>query len=148
MPGPNDFTEEEMQVLRPLFISSVRDYLATCKAKLAAIQDGDRGADQVEALHRGLHSIKGAAFQLGVVHVGALAKAMEAVVKQARQMGRAPAPEALAPLTEGLERLEDYIAAFEDGREPVEPPADLTSRLEAAAGASPPHDGTQEAIGD
>ena len=140
MPGPEDFTEEELQVLRPLFTSSNRDHLEAFGQALSGLERDPNDPAQLELLHRSIHSVKGAAFQLGIIHIGALARAMEEVAKAARLAARAPAGEESRLLAESRQLLLTYLDAFERREEVPAPPAGLLARLQAAARA-PGEDG-------
>jgi len=140
MPGPEDFTEEELQVLRPLFASASRDHLAAFDQALGRLELDPGDPVQLELLHRSIHSVKGASFQMGIVPIGALAKAMEEVAKAARQAARAPADEVSRLLAESRQLLLSYLDAFERGEEVPAPPAGLLARLQAALRA-PGEDG-------
>ncbi len=147
MPGPEDFTEEELQVLRPLFASASRDHLAAFDQALGRLAADPADPVPLEVLHRSIHSVKGAAFQMGVIPIGALAKAVEEVAKAARQAGRAPTDEASRLLAESRQLLLAYLGAFERGEEIPAPPAGLLARLQAAACAPGDDEERRQAAG-
>jgi chemotaxis protein histidine kinase CheA len=148
MPGPADFTAEELQVLIPLFVSSAREHLETFAGALGELTRDPKNPEKLELLQRSIHSVKGAAFQMGVIHVGALAKAMEAVAKSARQVGRAPEKQEAGLLAESRQMLLGYLSAFERGEEIPEPPADLLGRLDEAVRAVSEPDARKRATGE
>jgi chemotaxis protein histidine kinase CheA len=148
MPGPGDFTAEELQILRPLFVSSAREHLEAFAGALRDLGGTPHDQEQLELLQRSVHSVKGAAFQLGAVHIGALAKAMEDVAKGARQAGCAPGEAESGLLAEGRQMLLAYLAAFERGEEDPEAPADLLGRLGEAARTAAAPDERERASGE
>ncbi len=132
MASSDDFSEEELAILRPLFQSSGRDYIAQFRATLAGVKDGACDEETLEILHRSIHSLKGAALQLGYLHVGGLAMAMEGVAKTARKLGALIPAEGIALLEEGARQLEGYLAELEDAGE-VSPPEGIMAQLQAVA---------------
>lgn len=148
MPGPSDFSTEELQVLKPLFVGSAREHLEAFAGALGDLARDPRNPQKLELLHRSIHSVKGAAFQMGVIHVGALAKAMEEVAKAARLIGCAPGIKEAGLLAESRQKLLVYLVAFERGEEAPEPPAELLERLSEAARATQDLDGRQRATGE
>ena len=130
MPEMSDFSPEELAVLMPLFISSARGYLEFFQDELAAVRAG-RGGHDLEPLHRSIHSLKGAALQLGLHPIGLLAKAMELVVKDARQRERV-LPEDSYPLLEAAARhLSDLVGHVEREEDLEEAPANMLADLDA-----------------
>ena len=80
MDTDSPFTEEEMAMLRPVFIASGREHLVTM-AQLqpeltAAVPDGEA----LKRFHRAIHSLKGAALQMGFLQIGGLARMLERLV--------------------------------------------------------------------
>lgn len=136
MPGPEDFTPEELQVLRPLFLTSSREHLRDFDRALEILGGDPRDEGALESLHRSIHSVKGAALQLGILSIGSLAKAMEAVAKAVRQAGRALREDAARLLAESRQVLGAGLDAFERGEEVPVPPAGLLARLDSAAAAA------------
>jgi len=102
MQDVNGFSAEEMAMLLPLFTQSSSEYLGQFRAALGKVAAGmDEDPDR-EVLQRSVHSLKGAALQLGILHVGQLALAVEAVAKALRD-----APQALeASETDLLARID------------------------------------------
>jgi chemosensory pili system protein ChpA (sensor histidine kinase/response regulator) len=136
MPAQDGFTEEELQVLRPLFVSSGREHIERALRALEALGRDPGDAEQLELLHRSFHSLKGAAMQFGVLHLGVLAQAVEAVARSARGAGCLATPAIADLLAEGGRQLAAYLDAFEQGAGVPAPPAELMSRLQEAACAA------------
>lgn len=135
MPELNDFSAEELAILRPLFITSARGYLVSFREQLQIAEHAEQGHD-LEALHRSIHSLKGAALQLGLHSVGNLAKAMEFVVKGFRQREQALPTESYALLTAAAEHLSGLIARVEREEDLTEPPTEMLRQLSALAEAA------------
>ena len=133
MQHESEFTDEEMAILRPMFLKSGREYIRDFQAALDEVKTGPLDDATLEAMHRSIHSLKGAAMQLRVIHIGTLAQAMEAVAKTARAAGVAIPPEGVELLKEGIGRLLTYLDSLENDQGQVEPPGALLGRLEGVA---------------
>ncbi len=127
----NGFSEEDMAILGPLFIQSSREYLTEFRMALKNLDTPDDDDSTREILHRAVHSLKGAALQLGIVHIGQLALAVEGVAKALRYSSLPLDPDGRDLMSESADRLEAFIAGFENEDSPQDPPADLLSQLEA-----------------
>ncbi len=127
----NGFSEEDMAVLGPLFIQSSREYLTEFRTAMERIDRSDEDDSTRETLHRAVHSLKGAALQLGIVHIGQLALAVEGVAKALRYCSQELDPQGRDLMSQSADRLEGFIAGFENEDPPQDPPADLLSQLEA-----------------
>ncbi len=139
-----EFSEEEMQVLLPLFLQSGKEYVSKAREIVERLRSGDAGPEDLELLHRTFHSAKGAALQIGFVHIGSLAKAMETVAAAMRSSWSSADEEVLSHLIEGLGVLEAYLQDLEAGRGSGTPPADLLGSLdEDAARLADGHAGGQ-----
>ncbi len=133
MQDVNGFSAEEMAMLLPLFTQSSSEYLGQFRAALRKVAAGmDEDPDR-EVLQRSVHSLKGAALQLGILHVGQLALAVEAVAKALRDAPQALEASETDLLGLSADRLETYITDLADGAASNEPPVDLILRLEAAS---------------
>lgn len=133
MQDSNGFGAEEMAMLLSLFAQSSGEYLAQFREALEKVAAGADDESTREILQRSVHSLKGAALQLGIVHIGHLAQAIEGVAKSLRD-----APQRLESgeselLSLSADRLEAYIADLPEGGDSAEPPADLIHRLEAVS---------------
>jgi chemotaxis protein histidine kinase CheA len=133
MPDASEFSSDEMRVLRRLFVTSGRDYLIRFRGALESMTREAASDETLELFHRSIHSLKGAALQLGLLHVGTLAKEMEGVAKAVRETQAALPDDGVALLTEGMVRLTDYLIDVEKETETAEPPADLLRRLQLLA---------------
>jgi chemotaxis protein histidine kinase CheA len=133
------FGPEEMKLLREIFLTSSGEYLATIGSVLSAWRDGAIDEASLRDSHRAVHSIKGAALQIGYVPIGGLAKAMEAVILAGLRLGAESASEWLPLIERGADALAAQLAAVreESEIEPTDPglmsefdrvAADLVSR--------------------
>lgn len=127
----NGLGKEEIKMLCRLFVSSGRGYLTESLEALDELQTSGASEKMLESLHRSIHSLKGAALQMGITHVGSLALAIEKVVEATRRTGDTLSHEGIDILRDGVERLNKYLDCFEAEEECAEPPADLMNRLQA-----------------
>jgi two-component system, chemotaxis family, sensor kinase CheA len=150
-------SDEEIQ---ELVRQEAGDCLQRMEANLLALESGDGGADEVDAILRDAHSIKGSSAMIGWQESADLANAIEDRMERARETG-AVAHEAVdpllravdalrraingeqgvaAPLVEELAGLETGEASAESGDAPqdarVEPPP--TSKVPAPVAARVP----------
>jgi len=127
------FTPEDMQVLLPLFRTSGDEYIATMRQNLETLGQPKRRGEGLTSFHRAAHSLKGAALQLGFVHIGTLAQAMEVVAGQARTWEGELPPECAELFARGADCLECYLDALEDPGECDRADGDLLHELEVLA---------------
>jgi two-component system chemotaxis sensor kinase CheA len=83
--------------LRDIFRQEAAERLDQMDAGLLAVESGDAGAADVDALFRNVHTIKGAAAMLGLDDIRALAHAAEDILASVRAAGAFP-PQLAAPL--------------------------------------------------
>lgn len=133
MQDSNGFSAEEMAMLLPLFSQSSGEYLGQFREALEKVAAGGDDEPTREILQRSVHSLKGAALQLGIVHIGHLALAVEGVAKALRDAPQHLESSETELLQQSVDRLEAYIAELPEGGDSAEPPADLIHRLEAVS---------------
>ncbi len=85
MAGKDSFTPEEWAIVRPVFLQSVRGHLDTIRTGLTIWTTGGASPERLRELHRSMHSLKGAALQLGFEHLGETARLLEQVLRQANE---------------------------------------------------------------
>lgn len=129
----NGFTPEEMAVVRNIFATSSAEYLSAFNESLSSIKALQYDDTVFEPLHRSVHSLKGAAMQLGFLPVGNLALAMETVIKKIRVCDVATVDfgEAIALFEAGERKLQEYVCLIKDDEELEETATELISQLEA-----------------
>ncbi|MCK4304453.1 MAG: Hpt domain-containing protein [Candidatus Eisenbacteria sp.] len=147
MQDPKGLTPEDMAVLRPLFVSSGREYLATFLDALATVRTAEPTEETLGVLHRSIHSLKGAALQLGVLHIGTLGKAVEAVALAVRRKPGGLPAQGIDLLEEGARQLAEYLTHIENGEETTEPPGELLSQLQGLADVLADDDSQRKAMG-
>ena len=81
----NGFTPEEAETVRKIFATSSAEYLSEFKQALTRLKQEEYADTVLEPLHRSIHSLKGAAMQLGFLSVGELALSIERLVKKVRE---------------------------------------------------------------
>lgn len=129
MTSDNGLTAEDMQILRPLFVTSGRSYVATLREGLLLLGNGRTERVTFTAMHRAAHSLKGAAMQIGFLGVGTLARLIEEAIAGISEVP-APLPgETLAALEESTSLLSAGLDAVERGEMPPEPAAPIRARL-------------------
>jgi chemosensory pili system protein ChpA (sensor histidine kinase/response regulator) len=134
MPSDLSFSPEEMEVLRQIFLGSSQEYVTTIRGALAAFEQGSGAGERLPELHRAIHSIKGAAFQIGFAPIGMLAKAMESVVIALQGDAGALEPAWVSVLQRGLAAIEASLEALRENRELPAPDQALLSALAACSG--------------
>jgi len=148
MSAESDFSAEEMQVLRPLFLSSSDGYLKEIRRILAlAAKRGALAADTLQTLHRAIHSLKGSAFQIGLAPIGDVAKVMEQVVLGLQVAGDGDPRVWTAALERGVAQLEANYEALRTEAELPPPDPALLAQLTQLAADLDAQGGGQEAVG-
>ena len=129
MPDIEGLRPEDLEIVIPIFISSGRDYVSHFRELLEKAGTNELAADEREAWHRMIHSLKGASLQLGFMHIGDLAKAIEGIVKVVHQQGLVLSPEALGLLARAADQLGAHLDDLEASRSPAQPLEDLLTPL-------------------
>ena len=129
MSARSEFGPEEMAVLRPIFMKSAREHLASITRISGELSETGADDRALETLHRSIHSLKGAALQIGFVHVGQTAKLIEQVVLHARALGANAPAGWLALVKRGAPVLSGLLDAIEADAS-RETDADLLHALE------------------
>ncbi|MCK4414640.1 MAG: Hpt domain-containing protein [Candidatus Eisenbacteria sp.] len=80
MDANSPFTEQEMAMLRPVFLTSGREHLETMGRLQGELPGLVPDGDALKQFHRAIHSLKGAALQMGFLQIGGLAGLLERVV--------------------------------------------------------------------
>jgi two-component system chemotaxis sensor kinase CheA len=80
------------------------DCLQRMESNLLALESGEGGSDQVDAILRDAHSIKGSAAMIGWQESATLANAIEDRMERARETGLVP-PEVIDPLLRAVDAL-------------------------------------------
>jgi len=129
---------EEIQAI---FFAECEESLAAAEAGLAACKAGTQDSDTVNAVFRGVHSIKGGAGAFGYVALQAYTHTFETLLSDVRD-GTVAIGEALIDLLlRALDTLSDHVAAARGlGETPDDAAlqAELTAAMAANAGAAPP----------
>lgn len=126
--------------IQQIFFAECEESLGAAEAGLAACRAGTQDADTVNAVFRGVHSIKGGAGAFGYGALQAYTHVFETLLSDVRE-GLVPIESKLIDLLlRALDTLADHVtAAREDGEAPAD--AALIAELEAAmacnAGKSP-----------
>jgi two-component system chemotaxis sensor kinase CheA len=108
------------------------------ESNLLALESGDGGAGEVDAILRDAHSIKGSAAMIGWRKAADLASAVEDSMEQARERGGLPA-EFVDPLLRAVDALGQAL----DGE--TEAVAPIVEELASLGGGEPEGDGSSRA---
>lgn len=136
-------TAEEIQAI---FFAECEESLAAAEQGLAACREGTHDNDTVNAVFRGVHSIKGGAGAFGYIALQGFTHTFETLLSDVRD-GTVTITEPLVNLLlRALDTLSDHVTAARDGTEPPEDgalQADLTAAMAANAGARAPEAAAQ-----
>ena len=131
-------TAEEIQAI---FFAECEESLAAAEQGLVACREGTQDSDTVNAVFRGVHSIKGGAGAFGYVALQAFTHTFETLLSDVRD-GTVAITEPLTDLMlRALDVLSDHVTAARDGGEPPEDSAlqaELTAAMAANAGSAAP----------
>ena len=129
MSNMDGFSEEDMKVLLPLFLASGRSYVSALREGLMLLRKSRLEAETLKSAHRAVHSLKGAALQIGFVHVGTLAASIEDAIEGFWDDPDDLTPDGLEALEQGARLMAAYLDDIEGTREVSGPPGDLLGRL-------------------
>ena len=129
---------EEIQAI---FFAECEESLAAAEQGLAACKEGTQDDDTVNAVFRGVHSIKGGAGAFGYIALQGYTHTFETLLSDVRD-GTVPITETLIDLLlRALDTLSDHVAAARGlGETPDDAAlqAEMTASMAANAGAAPP----------
>ncbi len=131
-------TEDDIQ---QIFFVECEEALEATETGLAACREGTHDGETINAIFRGVHSIKGGAGAFGYLPLQAFTHGFETLLADVRE-GKVPVEPVLVDLLLlALDCLRDHVEAARGGGMPPDD-ADLLTRLEAAqagnSGAIPP----------
>ena len=128
---------EEIQAI---FFAECEESLAAAEQGLAACKEGTQDADTVNAVFRGVHSIKGGAGAFGFIALQAYTHTFETLLSDVRD-GTVPITDPLIDLLlRALDTLSDHVmAARGQGETPDDTSlqAEMTAAMAANAGGAP-----------
>lgn len=128
---------EEIQAI---FFAECEESLAAAEQGLAACKEGTQDADTVNAVFRGVHSIKGGAGAFGFIALQAYTHTFETLLSDVRDGTVAITEPLIDLLLRALDTLSDHVmAARGQGDTPDDAAlqAELTAAMAANAGAAP-----------
>lgn len=129
-------TAEEIQAI---FFAECEESLAAAEQGLAACKEGTQDDDTVNAVFRGVHSIKGGAGAFGYSALQAFTHTFETLLSDVRDGTVAITEPLIDLMLIALDTLSDHVTAARDGTEPPEDAAlqaELTAAMAANAGAA------------
>lgn len=130
-------TAEEIQAI---FFAECEESLAAAEQGLAACREGTQDSDTVNAVFRGVHSIKGGAGAFGYTALQSFTHTFETLLSDVRDGTVAITGPLTDLLLRALDTLSDHVTAARDDTEPPEDSAlqaELTAAMAANAGAAP-----------
>lgn len=128
---------EEIQAI---FFAECEESLAAAEQGLAACREGTHDSDTVNAVFRGVHSIKGGAGAFGYVALQAFTHTFETLLSDVRDGTVAITEPLVNLLLRALDTLSDHVSAARNNGEPPEDAslqAELTAAMAANAGSAP-----------
>ena len=117
--------------IQQIFFVECEESLAAAEAGLAALREGNRDSETINAVFRAIHSIKGGAGAFGFGALQAYTHTFETLLSDVRD-GTVPIGEPLVDLLlRALDTLSDHVTAARKGDAPPAD-ADLLAELDAA----------------
>lgn len=98
-----------------LFRTESREQLTAINRALLAIEQGDDPADAVDAIFRGVHTIKGMSATMGYVAVAEFSHELESLLSKVRDGAQSVSAELMDALFAAADALEDGIEHSRDG---------------------------------
>ena len=129
-------TEDDIQ---QIFFVECEEALEAAETGLAACREGTHDGETINAIFRGVHSVKGGAGAFGYLRLQAFTHGFENLLGEIREGKVALEPALVDLLLLALDCLRDHVEAARSGGHPPDD-AELIGRLEAAqAGDSAAH---------
>lgn len=133
----NDFLEhlspEELASLRSTFFTQASELLEALNEGLLRLETTTDQAEELKAIQRAVHTLKGDSASFGMDRVATLAHRMEDLLGLIREDQIAPDPATVDLLLEATDTLGTLVNAYGDGLEPPEP-SQLLERIAAVSG--------------
>lgn len=141
---------EEIDVALPTFVAESRELLHEMEAALLAIEQGTDDAENINALFRAAHTIKGSSGLFGLSVIVGFTHTVESVLDRLRSGRLAMQPALAALLLECRDHMVRLVDAVDAGGEAAtavleEPGRELLKRLAAASGENLPSAAAAEA---
>ncbi len=130
-------TAEEIQAI---FFAECEESLAAAEQGLAACKEGTEDEDTVNAVFRGVHSIKGGAGAFGYMALQGFTHVFETLLSDVRDKTVAITEPLIDLMLRALDTLSDHVTAARDSSEPPEDDAlqaELTAAMAANVGVAP-----------
>lgn len=131
--------------LTDIFFVECEESLQLAEAGLAACQEGTHDDDTINAVFRGVHSIKGGAGAFGYWPLQGFTHTFETLLSDVRDGALPIEPELVDLLLRALDTVSDHVTAAREGGEPPDDKA-LLAELEAAQAANRGAAGDAEAM--
>ncbi|WP_294296694.1 chemotaxis protein CheA [uncultured Sphingomonas sp.] len=122
----------DLDAIQQIFFQECEEGLAGMEASFAALRDGDRDGETINAVFRCVHSIKGGAGAFGLERLQAYTHHYETLLDRIRDGTLELTPDLLDLVMVAFDLLSDHVAAARDGSH-TPSDAQMLERLEAAA---------------
>jgi two-component system chemotaxis sensor kinase CheA len=127
----------------PTFVAESRELLADMEAALLLCEQGNAGAESINAIFRAAHTIKGSSGLFGLEAIVSFTHVVESVLDRVRSGKLQFSSELAAILLDCCDHMRRLISAVENGADAGEPVlrtagSDLIEALNAASGGSSP----------
>ncbi len=123
-------TDEE---IHELVRQEAGDCLQRMESNLLALESGEGGADEIDAILRDAHSIKGSAAMIGWQQAATLASGIEDRMEEAREQGTL-SPDFVAPLLRAVDSLGQALSGKSGEDEVVKPAPASAPTIRVPAG--------------
>jgi two-component system chemotaxis sensor kinase CheA len=120
-----------------LFLTESRDHLSAVTQSLLELERAGETPEQIDALFRAMHSLKGMSGVMGYSAIELLAHEVEALLSAVRAGERTLTPDDVALMFEAADVLEEAVERSAAGAPAEIDTAPIAAKLREAAGASP-----------
>jgi len=128
----------DLSHFRAVFFEEAAEHLTSMESGLLALLPGENDREQLNAIFRSAHSIKGAAASLGMQHVAGFTHALENVLDRMRSGELVPTDTIIATLLAASDTLKALVDASHHGDPADVETAEVTAALHVIVGQPAP----------
>lgn len=129
----------DLSQFRAVFFEEAAEHLTSMESGLLALAPGENDREQLNAIFRSAHSIKGAAASLGLQHVAGFTHALENVLDRMRSGELVPTEAIIATLLAASDTLKALVDASHHGDPADVETSAVTASLHAIVGSAAGH---------
>lgn len=129
----------DLSQFRAVFFEEAAEHLTSMESGLLALAPGENDPEQLNAIFRSAHSIKGAAASLGLHHVAGFTHALENVLDRMRSGELVPTDAIIATLLAASDTLRALVDASQNGDPADVETSAVTAALHAIVGTAAGH---------